>query len=247
MSAGSKRGSRPAAAVAPEDEIGEHPPLGRVEARVLARARREALTSRGELTLQERRGVGAGDREHAQRREIADDGAVAGGDPGGFGGRSGCGVGAAGHGAVGRDRVSGSGAWRRASTAGRPASPRSRNCVLKLNVSSPWPPRHIVPRFPAKFRGRRPGKFADPRTSGCPNRAAGDKPSARFEPTAGRGPTLKGVQECPSRCVRCWKPGSTSATRPGTGIRRWPSTSSASATRSTSSTSRRRCSSTRRR
>src|SRR5690606_1039418 len=59
---------------------------------------------------------------------------------------------------------------------------------------------------------------------------------------------LPGVKQCPrSPCARCWKPASTSATRPATGTRRWARTSSVPAARSTSSTSRRRfrCSTTR--
>src|SRR5690606_40934611 len=43
-----------------------------------------------------------------------------------------------------------------------------------------------------------------------------------------------------SRCVECWKRASISDTRPASGTRRWPRTSSANVTKSTSSISRSR-------
>ncbi len=164
------RGSAPASArIAPQDEIGEHPPLRRVEARVPAGPGREADDVGRELSLQERRGVAPGDREDVQRREIAGRGAVAGREQRRVGM---CRV-------LERDR--------KASSGGRPCDQARRrvrngggriamllNFVLKLNVSSP------CRRFSGFPRGRRRERAnSQTRAPQGARSAAGRQPPAR--------------------------------------------------------------------
>ena len=68
---------------------------------------------------------------------------------------------------------------------------------------------------PVRIAGRmRPNSHTG--ASGCPAAVM-----ATGTQSAGGGSTLIRSEACRSRCVKCWRPASISATRPATGIRRW--------------------------
>ena len=182
------------------------------------------------------------DREHAKRGEVADDRAIAARQRARRSSRArtvACGWRSCGdREAVRRTAATGS----RSGRTGRRRR-AGANTVLKSNVSS-----ICLRRYPAISRAGNGAMRAIRRSAHLrvpEPRDRADKRRIAFEPVSGSWFNPERSLQCRSRCVKCWKPASTSATRRATGIRRWPSTSSASATRSTSSTSKRRCSSTR--
>ncbi len=93
--------------------------------------------------------------------------------------------------------------------------------------------------------GIKRGAFSATKSTRVSSRAAGcsDRSEVRVAAWGCRGgSTRQGVFTWPAcPCDRCWKRVSISDTRPASGTRRWPRSSSANVTRSTSSTSRSRC------